>query len=124
MADDDLDLKMKLLRMQRRMLLEKAQKEAKDEPSHPEDPEKIVRGVLRERGVEVLESAKQQFPSQTRQAIIELADLVKKGEITEITGEWLYSVLNQIGIPVRVKTTINMVSHGKVASIADKLREK
>ncbi len=124
MADEDLDLKMKLLRMQRRMLVEKAQKEAKPDPSHPEDPEKTVRSVLRERGREVLEAAEQQFPSETKQAVKELASLVKKGEVTEITGEWLYSVLNQIGIPVRLKTTIHIISGGKVGSIADKLKEE
>ncbi len=121
MPDDDLDLKMKLLRMQRKMLAERAQKEVKPEHSNPEE---TVRSVLRERGNEVLEAAKQQFPSETKQAIEELAILVKKGEITEITGEWLYSVLNQIGIPIRLRTTIQIVSDGKVRSIADKLKEK
>jgi DNA-binding TFAR19-related protein (PDSD5 family) len=124
MPDDDLDLKMRLLRMQRRMLLEKAQKEAKPESTHPEDPEEIVRSVLRERGEEVLRAAKQQFPNETNQALRELAALVKQGEITEITGEWLYSVLNQIGIPVRLRTSIQIISDGKARSIADKMKEK
>ena len=123
MPDDDLELKMKLLRMQRRMLMERAEKEAKHE-SKPEQPEEIVRSVLRERGEEVLEAAKQQFPIETRQALEELAILVKKREVTEITGEWLYAVLNQIGIPVRLKTTIHILSEGKAHSIADKMKEK
>ncbi len=121
---EDLELKMKLLRMQRRLLAEKAQKDAKSAASTPRDPETLVRSVLRERGVEVLEAAKQQFPMETRQVIDELAGLVAKGEVSEITGPWLYSVLNQIGIPVRLRTSIQIVSDGKVGSIADKLKEK
>ncbi len=124
MSDEDLDLKMKLLRMQRRILLERAEKEAKPAAPAPENPEKIVRKVLRERGGEVLDAALHQFPVETRQAIEELAGLVKNGEIAEISGGWLYSVLNQIGIPVRLKTTIQIVSDGKVGSIAEKLKEK
>lgn len=124
MSDENLDLRMKLLRMQRRMLAERAEKEAKPTPLPPESPEKIVRKVLRERGSEVLDAALQQFSIETRQALVELAGLVNKGEITEITGAWLYSVLNQIGIPVRLKTSIQIVSDGKVGSIAQKLKEK
>lgn len=120
--DEDLDLKMKLLRMQRKLLAERAQREAK--PTPPEDPEKIVRRVLRERGDEVLVAAKQQYPTGTAEVLEELAGMVESGEITEITGGWLYSVLNQIGIPVRLKTTIQIVSDGKVGSIAEKLKEK
>lgn len=121
---EDLELKMKLLRMQRRLLAERAQKDAKSAASTPRDPETLVRSVLRERGDEVLEAAKQQFPMETRQVIDELAGLVAKGEVSEITGPWLYSVLNQIGIPVRLRTSIQIVSDGKVGSIADKLKEK
>ena len=124
MSDEDLDLKMKLLRMQRRLVAERTEKEARQAVPAPESPEKIVRKALRERGVEVLEAALQQFPSETKQIMEELAGLVTKGEITEITGPWLYSVLNQIGIPVRLRTTIQIVSDGKVGSIADKLKEK
>ncbi len=122
--DDDLELKMRLLRMQRRILAEKAQKEEKATATPLESPETIVRGVLRERGNEVLDAAQKQFPSETNQMIIELSELVKRGEIQEITGAWLYSVLNQVGIPVRLKTAIRIVSDGKTASIADRLREK
>jgi chaperonin cofactor prefoldin len=123
-SDEDLDLRMKLLRMQRRMLVERAEREAKPTHTAPESPEKTVRKVLRERGSEVLEAALQQFPAETNQALEELAGLVQKDEITEITGEWLYSVLNQIGIPVRLKTSIQIISGGKVGSIAEKLKEK
>ncbi len=106
------------------MLAEKAQKEAKSTPPITEDSENIVRNVLHERGDEVLEASKQQFPSETKQVIEELAGLVKRGEVTEITGGWLYSLLHQIGIPVRLKTTIQIRSDGKMVSIADKMREK
>lgn len=122
--DEDLDLKLKLHRMQRRLLAEKAQRDAN--PSSPplKDPEAVVRSKLRERGVEVLDAAMQQFPVETKQVVEELAGLIKKGEISEITGPWLYSVLNQIGLPVRLRTTIQIVSDGKVGSIADKLKER
>ena len=123
-GEDDLELKMKLLRMQRKLFAEKEQKETRQAAPLPEDPETIIRGVLRERGDEVLEAAKQQFPAEAKQVIEELAGLVKKGKISEISGQWLFSVLNQIGIPVRLKTTIQIVSGGKVGSIADKLKEK
>ncbi len=110
--------------MQRRLLAEKAQRNAKTPNLLPEDPDVVVRPMLRERGDEVLEAAKQQFPAEIKQVVEELAGLINKGEISEITGPWLYSVLNQIGIPVRLKTTIQIVSDGKVGSIADKLKEK
>ncbi len=121
---DDLDLKIKLHRMQRRLLAEKAQKETQRPSSPPQDPEAVVRRILAERGDEVLDAAKQQFPAETRQVINELAGLITKGEVTIITGEWLYTVLNQVGIPVRLKTTIQIVSDGKAGSIANKLKEK
>ena len=124
MPDEDLDLRMKLLRMQRRMLSERAQEEAQLSPPPAEDSEKIVRGVLRERGSEVLDALKQQFPLESKQIIGELTGLVKGGELNEITGGWLYSLLHQMGIPVRVKTTIQIESDGKIVSIADKMKEK
>jgi DNA-binding TFAR19-related protein (PDSD5 family) len=121
---DDLELKMKLLRMQRRLLAEKAQKEEKPIVPARADSESIIRRVLRERGDEVLAAAKQQFPAETKKILEELATLVERGEVSEISGPWLYSVLNQVGIPVRLKTTIQIVSDGKVGSNADKLKEK
>ncbi len=122
-GEGDLELRLKLLRMQRRLLSEPSQKDKRTPPPEPEDPEKIVRDVLRERGEEVLEAALQQFPAETRQIIKELADLVKVKEVREITGSWLFSLLHQIGLPVRVKTTLQIVSDGKAGSIADKLKE-
>ncbi len=110
--------------MQRKLLAERAREESKPSQTQKEQPEAIVRRVLRERGDEVFEAAIQQFPSETREVLPELASLVEKGEITEITGAWLLAVLNQIGIPVRLKTTIQLVSDGKVGTIAEKLREK
>lgn len=117
-------MKMKLLRMQRRLLAEKTHTETKPATPKPENPEETVRKHLTQRGDEVLEAAKQQHPAETKQIIGELARLVKSGEISEISGPWLYSLLNQLGIYVRLKTTIQIVSDGKAESIAEKLKEK
>ena len=47
--------------------------------------------------------------------------LILEGKITEIEGEELYALLREVGLPVRLNTTIRVLSHGKTKLLAEKL---
>mgnify|MGYP001626260241 CR=1 FL=1 len=113
---EDIILRKKLLEMLRRQQ-QAAQKK--------EDPLELVRSYLYDRGDEVLDAAMAQFPKETRIFVERLADLIKKGKITEkISGAELLYILRNIGIPVSIETKITILKDGKSMSLSDMLREK
>ncbi|MFH0848939.1 MAG: hypothetical protein V1857_05510 [archaeon] len=125
--NDELPLwkKRRLLDMQRRLLVQKAEQEAKPEqPKRTLTSEEKVLALYAGRAKEVHETAKRQFPDATKKVIEALARLVDRGELTgPISGEELYAFLQRLGIRVRLPTTISYVENGKTKSIAEKIRQ-
>ncbi|MGC8569380.1 MAG: DNA-binding protein [Nitrososphaeria archaeon] len=113
---EDLILRKKLLEMLRR------QQQA---AQRKDDPLELVKSYLYDRGDEVLDAAMAQFPRETRIFVERLADLIKKGKITEkISGAELLYILRNIGIPVSIETKITILKDGKSMSLSDMLKEK
>jgi len=129
LSSDELELwkQRKLLEMQRRAMMKKGEEEKlKEGPEkRNEDPETILRRLFQGRADEVYETAKSQFPGETRKLTEALAKLVSKGDLTEpISGEELYWFFRRLGINVRLETHIRFVESGKIKTIADKVREE
>lgn len=122
MSDEDLELmaiKMRKLRELQKLYLEKTQKK-------PElDDLSIVKSKLTGRGPEVLEAALSQYPKAAREVVRYLAELYRSGKLTEeISGEELYTLFYDLGMPVRLETSITYVKDGKRISISEKLKSK
>jgi DNA-binding TFAR19-related protein (PDSD5 family) len=128
MSEEDHELEMikleKMLEMRKKLLLSKAklEKEAQ-KPNAYTSPRKILEPLLVGRALEVLNAAEAQFPDLTKQIEIQLALLVKDGQIKgSLDGETLYSIFRRLGIPVRLRTKIVYLKHGKIQSLAEKLK--
>jgi len=89
------------------------------------NPRDILVGYLGFRGLEVLQNAESQFPSDTPMVVEKLAELITSGEITEVLdGGKLLALFRSIGLNIRMETKINVEQDGKFVSLSDKLSSK
>jgi len=95
--------------------------EQKKEP--PRDANTILNRIFVGRAWEVFNTASVQFPSKMVKVKDLLVRLALEGKITDMDGEQLYGLLREIGLPVRLNTTIKIISHGKTKSLSEKFRE-
>lgn len=131
MASSDSEIerikKKRMLDMQRRMLQEKAKdQKLEKEKLKPQEPtnEDILNSYLVDRAFEVIGVARSQYPQVMPRVEEALVDAIKSGGIkSKIDGESLFHFLQQIGLQVRMKTTINYKIHGELKSISQKLKE-
>ncbi len=87
-----------------------------------ENPRDSLVKILGFRGLEVLENAESQFPTETKMIIEKLYELIKTGEINEtIDGGKLLTLFRSVGLNVRMATKINVEQDGKFVSLSDKL---
>ena len=125
-TDDELErLKQrKLLELQRKLLREKRVAEEVPKPKE-QSPDDILSGCLVGRAPEVLVAAKAQFPTVMPKVEEALVEAIKAGKIKEgIDGESLFYFLRQIGLPVRLQTSIRYKEHGELKTISQRLKEK
>jgi DNA-binding TFAR19-related protein (PDSD5 family) len=121
MSDSELERlkRQRLAEMQKRL---DAKQQSKAGPATTE-PSRILEKVFVGRAWEVYYAAKHQYPGIAEQIFRELAELVRLGQVGgQITGEQLYGLLRQIGLDVRLETKIQVLDHGELRSIADKIR--
>ena len=119
MSDVELDaIRRKRLRdLQRKM----AERERKiDDP----DPERVLKGIFRDRALEVFNSATDQFPGAMSKVKELLVREALSGNLKEVTGEQLYLFLADLGLRVRLNTKIEFASHGELKSLEEKLKEE
>jgi DNA-binding TFAR19-related protein (PDSD5 family) len=88
------------------------------------DAMKVLDGIFKGRAWEVFNSASVQYPSVMARIKSALARAALSGRLKEITGEQLFLFLRQIGLRVRLNTTISFAEHGKLKSLGQRLREK
>ena len=105
----------KLQELQKRIAL----KERKLEQN---DGNNILNRVFKGRAWEVFSAAKSQFPAAMAGMESLLVNLTLEGKITEITGEQLYALLKEIGLRVKLNTTIKVTSHGKTKLLSEKIK--
>jgi len=107
-----------------------AQQKAEAQKANPTAKKKeltareIVLRALRERGDEVLAAAEAAYPRETALILPKLADIIKEGKITTVTGGELLQFFRAIGMRVSVKTTISVQEHGKFVDLAEKLKRQ
>ncbi|MBM3895011.1 MAG: double-stranded DNA-binding protein [Thaumarchaeota archaeon] len=130
MSEEDKDLEAlkqkRLAEMQKNISYKKKQEELKssleEKKKSASSPREIVVKQLGYRGLEVLENAETQFPSQTKFVIGKLAELISSGEINEtLDGGKLLALFRAVGVNVRLETKINIEQDGKFVSLSDKL---
>jgi DNA-binding TFAR19-related protein (PDSD5 family) len=119
------DVELEVLKRKKLKELEMALKAQRPPPeTKAQDPFEVVYKHLVGRGREVLDAARIQYPQETATVVTHLAQLIEKNKIKEpMTGEQLFGVFRKLGIPVRLETRIVFEEHGKVKSLAEKLRE-
>ena len=118
MSDKELEaIKQKKLReLHKRMALRKQKKEQIDE-------NQILNSIFRGRAWEVFHAAQTQYPVAMAKIESLLVRLALEGKINQIQGEQLYALLKDIGLRVRLNTTIKVTSHGKTKLLSEKFKE-
>jgi len=111
----------KMLELQRSLL--KAQQSEK--PEKPEGVEDLLDPLFYGRAWEVYRAAKQQYPKPMEEVEKALLDAIKGGKIkVKISGEDLYAFFEELGMRVRLETTIRFKEHGELKTLEQKIREK
>jgi DNA-binding TFAR19-related protein (PDSD5 family) len=128
MSDEDKELeqlkKKRLAEMEKNIALKKQQEEISTQEKPPSARKTLVKN-LGYRGLEVLENAEYQFPSDTKIVVEKLGELLNSGEINEeIDGGKLLVLFRSVGINVRMENKINIEKDGKFVSLSDKLSGK
>jgi DNA-binding TFAR19-related protein (PDSD5 family) len=116
------DRELEALRQRKLQALQKRKAFQEQKKEHV-DPHKILNTVFKGRAWEVFNVANAQFPSAMPEVERLLVRLALEGKIIEIDGEELYAFLREIGLPVRLNTTINFLSHGKTKSLSEKFKQ-
>jgi len=113
----------KMKELQKQAATQEKMKARKDQESQPRTDMEIISSYLYDRGEEVLDLAKSQFPIQTRAIVRKIVELIKAGEINQrISGGELLALFRSVGMNIRVNTSIRVEDHGKLVSFSDKLK--
>jgi len=133
MSDEELEaLRRRRLQKLRRRLEgetktapEKEQRKALSEQRQTESPEEILNRFFTGRAWEVLNAAKAQYPEAGTHVENTLVKLIREGKIrSRISGQELYGLFRRIGYRVRLQTRIQVLEHGKVKSLEEKIKEE
>jgi len=128
MSEEDKELellkKRRLAEMEKNLAYKKVQQQ-KDSKPVQENPRDLLLKKLGYRGLEVLQNAESQYPTETKIVVEKLGELLASGEIDEeIDGGKLLALFRSVGINVRLQTKINVEKDGKFVSISEKLTNK
>ena len=128
MSDEDRELellkKRRLAEMQKNLESKKIQAQKESKPVQ-ENPRDLLLKKLGYRGLEVLQNAEAQYPTETKIVVEKLAELLVSGEIDEeIDGGKLLALFRSVGLNVRLQTKINVEKDGKFVSLSEKLTSK
>ncbi len=126
--DSELEkLKAKRLAEMQQNISSLKQTESADEPEKKEtvNPRDKLLKFLGFRGEEVLQNAENQFPTETKSIIQQLAKLIESGELDEkMDGGQLLQLFRSVGLRVRMDTKINVEQDGKFVSLSEKISSK
>lgn len=117
MSEEDIELRLiKAKKMAE--LAKRIQNKSKEKTS-----KEIVLEHLVDRGDEVLIKAEELYPKEMKIIEEKLAELIKSGEISTITGGQLLSLLRTLGLHVPIETKITFYEDGKFISFQEKLKK-
>ena len=119
MSDKELETirQKRLKELQQQILLKEKQIEAKI------DTNTVLSKLFKGRALEVFNASALQFPKETDKIKKLLVKLALDGKISEITGEQLFALLRQVGLPVKLNTSINYYGKGKTKTLSEKFKE-
>ena len=122
MSDYDPELEIikarKLRELKKKATSDKKVKEVKS------DRDLLIENLV-DRGMEVLAAAESQYPRETAIIVTKLAEFIRNGELQDkISGGALLSLFRSIGLRVRMDTKICVEEHGRLVSLADRLKNK
>jgi len=127
MSDRELELLRRKKHLElRRKIERKAQMETeRAEKDQAVDPKEVLNHFLIDRAWEVLNAAKSQYPQEARQVEKTLVKLISERKITsKISGEELYGLFLRLGLRVHLETRIQILEHGRVKSLEEKIKEE
>jgi DNA-binding TFAR19-related protein (PDSD5 family) len=114
----------KMRELRRRMMQESAEATEAEPPKEP-TPREILDSHFKGRAWEVYRAAEAQFPTIMPQIERVLVDGIRQGKIGDrIDGESLFLFLKQVGLPVRLQTSIRYKEHGELKTIGQHLKDK
>jgi DNA-binding TFAR19-related protein (PDSD5 family) len=126
-VDDELEKlkRRRMLELQRRLHRSENKPEAEAEKPKEPTPDEVLGRFLVGRAWEVLGAARAQYPKVMPQVEEALIEAFKAGKIKEsIDGGMLLQFLRQVGLPVRVQTSIRYKDHGELKTIGQRIKEK
>jgi len=129
MSEEDKELeqlkKKRLAEMEKNIALKQKHEEIPITKKIQPSAREILVKNLGYRGLEVLQNAESQFPSETKIVVEKLGELLYSGEVREeIDGGKLLALFRSVGINVRMQTKINVEQDGEFISLSDKLSSK
>ncbi len=112
----------RLAEMQKNISFRQNSEKQEEKPKPTKTSREVLLPHLGYRGIEVLQNAESQFPTETKTVIEKLAELIQTGEINEtIDGGKLLLLFRSVGLNIRMQTKINIEQDGKFVSLSDKL---
>lgn len=130
MSDEDIELERlkakRLAEMQQNITKkQKIEQNSQAQQSTKQSSRDVLVSRLGYRGLEVLENAESQFPSETKIIVDKISELITSGDINEqLDGGKLLLLFRSVGLNIRMKTKINIEQDGKFVSLSDKLSNK
>jgi len=126
MNDQELQLLRRRKLVEMKKYLEKRLKTEKEGRDNQEiNSEEILNRFFIDRAWEVMNAARSQYPQVAGRVENALVEAILNGKIkAKITGEELYGLFLRIGFKVHLETRINILEHGKLKSLEEKVREK
>ena len=124
--DEELErLKRRKMRELRRRMIEESAEVVETEPPKEPTPREILDSHFKGRAWEVYRAAEAQFPAVMPQIERVLVDGIRQGKIGDrIDGESLFLFFRQVGLPVRLQTSIRYKEHGELKTIGQRIKEK
>ena len=116
----------RLAEMKRMMLLKKIEAKKEPEPEKKREPtnQEIMDAMFGNRAWEVYNAAAYQYPRVIKQVEKILVDGIKEGKIADIIdGAALMGFFRQVGLPVRLNTTIRISEKGELKTLEQKMKE-
>ena len=118
MSDKELEAirKRKIEKLQKKMVLKK-------QKTTEIDANEILNRSFIGRAWEVYNTSNAQFPQETLKIKKILIKLILERKISQVDGEQLFALIRQLGLPLRLNTSINYLGKGKTKSLSEKFKE-
>jgi DNA-binding TFAR19-related protein (PDSD5 family) len=123
MGEEDLELRMIRLRKMRQLLAARKQTDQQPQPKREEPMEELKR-YLDERGQEVLEEAASLNRALTERVAEALLGAIRSNALpTPIDAGDLYRLFRDLGLPIKLETSVKVLRHGEAKDLRKYLSE-